>query len=220
MKLILFVIFLLTFLGAQQIGSTTGTNLNGDAWDRAGQIPAAKTSSYVAYFDIDDYYWWDANPLFSNDVLTITGSSSDSVGVDSIYGSTTSTVAINSDRSVFGTLFVAFDNFGTASPTTDSVLYTISATPGVYTTNSRALASVDWGDAITLETVATINDYFSINNVYFHATKYKHFPPEVWKFTLASINRSGWDDSTKVRWTYRYPQVIKTVKERKDREGD
>jgi len=197
-KLILLVLILTLPIFAQQINYTWGVQLDGSDYGGAGETPAAKTSSYTFYVDISDYYPIDMNPY----VVSYTAASSDTVGLDSLYYA----VFNNSSRSVFGTLYMNFDNQG-AAPTADSVIYTISVYPGVYGTDNKSLAGAKWGTAVTLETVEETGDYFSINNVYVHATKYKTFPPEVLKFTLASINRNGWDDSTFVSWKYAYPAI-------------
>jgi hypothetical protein len=196
MKIVLTFIFLLSFVLGQQINSTWGTNLGGANFDGSGKtyLDTTRTTTFDLYFDIDDFYWADPFPYVI-----------DSIGNTMLY----------SERAVFGTFYGAFDTKGTKTPTADSVCYTIKAYPGVYTTASKALASADWGTAVTLETVACINDYFSINNVYVHATKYKHFPPEVIKIEIAVSTALGADDSTFFAWRYRYPAIYKVHDERK-----
>ena len=70
---------------------------------------------------------------------------------------------------------------------------------------------------MTLETIAVVNDYYSINNVYVHASKYKHWPPEVVKIEIAptgGAKSDACDDSTHVSWRVAYPQVVKPYEER------
>jgi hypothetical protein len=200
-KIILLVLILSIPILAQQVNYTWGVKADGSAYDGAGlvYIDTTRNTTNDIYVDISDYYPFEPNPY----MVSYTGASSDTVGLDSLYYAEFN----NSSRATFGTFFCSFDNQGTANPTTDSVLFTIKVYPGVYTTASKSLAGVYWGSAVTLETVERINDYFSINNVYVHSTKYKTFPPEVLKFEIAPIGRSGADDSTSVAWRYAYPAI-------------
>ncbi len=200
---------------SQQINHTSGTNLAGALYTTGLSTFIDTTAGTTNYFyvDLDDFYYVDYNPLVVSDVLTVTGSSAnDSAGVDSIYGATVATVNISSNLQYLGTIYVSFDNQG-AAPTADSLGgYVINVTPGVYTNQStKSLATADWGAAITLETVRQINDYFAINNVYVHATKYKLIPPQVLRFGInAPSANSGMDDSTMVYWDYAYPAIYHT----------
>jgi hypothetical protein len=221
-KLIVLLMLFAIPLFAQQLNYTWGCIQGGTAYDGAGLafIDTTNGTTNDIYIDLNDWYpGFDINPLVSNDVLTITGSSeNDSAGVDSIYGSTTSTTIISSNLFYIGTFYVAFDNQGVGAPTTDSLKYTIKAYPGVHTAASRMFAGVDWGTAVTLETIATVNDYFSVNNVYVHATKYKHYPPECIKLEIAptgGAKTANCDDSTFVNWRFAYPAIYQVHKERK-----
>ena len=194
--ILLFAFAFLTPLFAQQMNYTSGLRAaSGDLWTNDGLTFIDTTSSTNNYVivDLSDYFWTaDINPLFSDD----------------------SVVNINSDRFYVGTLYVLFDNQGVEAPTTDSLLYTISVAPGVYTTETRAVAGAKFGTAVTLETIETINDYLSINNVYLHASKYKFFPPEVIRFNIAPTGDKDCDDSTKVNWRFAYPQIYKSAAEK------
>ena len=142
-------------------------------------------------------------------------------GLDSLYGTSSITVAQSSNLQYLGTFYVSFDNWGVASPTTDSLGgIEITATPGIYTTVSKSLALADWGDAIELEEVKQIGDYFAINNVYIHATKYKILPPEVLRLGInaPATTRVGCDDSTAVYWDFVYPAVYHVHEAQKPKE--
>ena len=223
-KLILFILILTVAIPvmAQQLNHTWGLKeTSGDAWDGDGItfIDTTTGTTNVFIFDINDFSpGFDINPLVSNDVLTITGSSGDTVGVDSIYGSTTSTTNINSDRFYLGTFYAFFNNEGVKAPATDSLKYTVAVYPGVYADNAKSVASIEFGTAVTLETIATAGDYMSINNVYLHATKYKHYPPEVIKIVIAptgGAKSDACDDSTHVSWDFVYPAIYQIHKERR-----
>lgn len=146
-------------------------------------------SNIVFYLGEKDIFPFDINPL---------------AVADSGAGTSAPLVSTNSDRFYLGTFYCNFDNQGTASPTTDSILFTIKAYPGVLTQKTN-LTSAKWGTAVTLETIRVKNDYFSINNVYVHASKYKIFPPEVVKLEIAPIGDKDCDDSTFVSWRLVYP---------------
>lgn len=195
-KIFVLLLALAVPLMAQQVNYTYGVNLAGADYGGAGLVYIDTTTGTTnnIYVDINDFYWIDVNPLRTND--------------------TTGAVLLNSDRSVFGTFYCNFDNQG-ADPTADSVLFTIKVYPGVYSTASKSLAMAKWGTAVTLETIEAIGDQFTVNNVYLHATKYKHFPPEVLKFEIAPIGRADADDSTAVHWRYAYPALLQVHKERK-----
>lgn len=197
MKVIWFVLLLASFVFAQQMNYTSGLKkTSGDLWTNEGitYIDTTTGTTNDILIDLQDYLFaGDINPLVNDD---------------------SAVVAINSNRFYVGTFYVLFDNQGTASPTTDSLKYTIKAYPGIYTTESKTVAGAKYGTAVTLETVKVHNDYFSINNVYLHATKYKHFPSELIKLELAPVGSKNCDDSTQVNWRFVYPQVIKTSSER------
>jgi len=197
-KLSLFVLFLLLTapLFAQQLNYTWGCIQGGTAYSGAGLTYIDTTTSTTTDIYIDLYDYWpgmDINPV--------------------VYDSVT--VLLASDHFTIGTFYVGFDNQGIESPTTDSVNFTIKVYPGIYTAASRMFAGVDWGTAVTLETIMTINDYFSINDVYIHATKYKTYPPECIKLEIAPAGRVGSDDSTFVNWRFAYPAIYQVNKERK-----
>lgn len=196
-KIILLIMVLSVGVFAQQINSKWGYDTWGNSRTGAAisYLDTAATTQEDFIFDIGDWYPFDVSPLFSDD----------------------SVVNINSDRLYIGTFYGGFDTQGTAAPTTDSVLYYIKAYPGIYTTASKSISLVDWGTAITLETIAQAGDYFSINNVYVHASKYKHFPPEVLKIEITDIDRAGADDSVKFAYRFRYPAIY--TKDRYNKEG-
>jgi hypothetical protein len=195
MKAFILVLFLAFVAYGQQVNSTWGLKTSGDAWDGAGitYIDTTTGTTNDIVIDIDDYFFVDANPLFSDDSV--------------IIGS--------SDRALVGTFYSYWDNQGTASAATDSLLYTIKAYPGIYTTDSKAVSGVKYGSAITLETIAVINDYYTELNVYLDSSIGKAIPPEVLKIELAPSGDSDCDDSTKVNWVFRYPAIYKVHKERK-----
>jgi len=185
-KLLLFMI-LPMLLFSQQMNHSWGTNLAGETLSGLNYITVTDGGTNAIYVDLNDWYPIDISPLFSDD----------------------SVVNISSDRMYLGTFYTNFDTKG-AAPTADSVYFYIKVYPGIYTTTSKSLASAVWGSAITLETVAETGDYFAINNVYLHASKYKHFPPEVIKLSIdnhADISAVGSDDSIKVDWNFTYPAI-------------
>ena len=199
-KIILLIMVMSVTAFSQQIKSAWGYDTWGNARTGAAitYLDTATTTQEDFIFDIGDWYPFDIGPL------VIDYDADFGTGADSTLDGT---VKNNSDRLYIGTFYGAFDCAGTASPTTDSVLYTIAVYPGVYTTASKSISSVDWGTAVTLETVEQAGDYFSINNVYVHASKYKHFPPEVLKISITDINRDGADDSVKFGYRFRYPAI-------------
>ncbi len=198
-KLIVLFLLLTVPLMAQQLDYSFGYIEGGTAYSGAGLTFIDTTSGTTnnIYYDLNDYWLGnDISPLFSDD----------------------SVLNINSDRFIIGTFYCAFDNQGLKAPTTDSLKYTIKVYPGVYTTASKAFAAVDWGTAVTLETLETVNDQFTINNVYVHATKYKHYPPECIKIEIAptgGAKTANCDDSTFVNWQFVYPEIYQIYKERK-----
>lgn len=201
-KIISVLMILSMGLFAQQIKSTHGMNGSGDDYDGTGltyiDTTAGTTNNII--IDLNDWYPFDINPLFSDDSVVIG----------------------NSTRLFIGTFYVTFDNQGTASPTTDSVTYTIKAYPAVAVDKAGSVASLDYGTAVTLETIEAINDYFAINNVYIHATKGKVIPPEFIKLEIAPIDRvtNGIDDSTYVNWMFRYPAIYNPYRYEKEDAGD
>jgi len=149
---------------------------------------------------------WDGDGLAYID--TTTGTTNDIiVDIDDFYKAY--------DDSLLGTFYTFFNNEGTASPTTDSLKYTIKAYPGVYADDSKSVANIEWGTAVTLETIAEAGDYLAANNVYIHASLSNSFPPEVVKFEIAPVGSANCDDSTHVSWAYRYPAIYKVHEERK-----
>ena len=207
MKKIILILMILTVAGfMQQLKHTQGTNLGGTEYTAGLGTYIDTTAATTNYFyvDLDDFYWMDIFPMATTG--TVTGFSSDTVGLDSISGATT--VAHSSNLFYIGTFYVSFDNQG-AAPTADSLGgYSITATPGFYTTASKSLAAADFGTAIELEEVREVNDYFTINNVYLHATKYKLFPPQIVRLGISPpATNSGMDDSTMVYWDFVYPQI-------------
>lgn len=189
MKKIFLFLLILTVAGfSQQINHTVGTNLAGTAVRSIVYLDTTAATTNEIYVDLDDWYPIDLNPA--------------------VYDS--ATALINSNLLWLGTFYVSFDNQGTGSPTTDSLAgITIKATPGIYTTASKSLASADWGSAITLETVRQAGDYFAINNVYVHATKYKLIPPELLRLQInaPAASDTDCDDSTAVYWKFSYPAI-------------
>ena len=201
MKILIFLMAFVSFCFSQQLNYTWGMNSVGTLYTGAetAYIDTTDDTYTDIMVDLSDYFWGnDIGPAVTTD----------SANTDYL---------MNSDRFILGTVYVNFDNQGTASPTTDSLHYTISATPGMYNTASRAVSGCKWGSAVTLETVDQAGDYLAINNVYLHATKYKHFPPEIIRLRIAPIDYAGLDDSTAVNWRFVYPQVIEEYGDRADR---
>ncbi len=191
------IILLLTFISlafSQQLNQVYGVKASGVSWDTGLTFidtTAGTTNDII--IDLADWYpGYDLNPL--------------------IYDSVT--VLFNSDRTFIGTFYVIFDNQGLKAPTTDSVLYTVKAYPGVYQSSTKTPATAKFGAAVTLETIATVDDYLSITEVYLK-TAVKLLPPEVIKLEIAPIDRKGNDDSTAVDWKFVYPAIYQTAKERK-----
>ena len=207
MKKILFLLaFLVGFSMAQQIDFDNGYTTSGVQYSGVGInsfINATDGSIYTtgsAYLDttgstsvnwvfkLDELFYIDSNPDGAEDV---------------------------SKDAAFGTMYTFFDNVG-ATPTLDSLLLTIKVYPGMYTTASKGISSIKYGDAVTLETVAKAGDYLSVKNVHLGAAFYKSFPPEVFKFEIAPIDTSsGKDDSTNVYVKFSKPTIHQVYKERK-----
>lgn len=208
-KLIIFVLFAFA-LQAQQINHTTGMNMAGETQTGFVYLTCSDGADNLLYFDLDDYYFVDWNPMIVNDIMTITGyDDSTDTGVDSLAGSTTATVYSNSSRQYIGTLYVSFDALG-SSAATDSVYHLIKAAPGIYTTSSKSLASADFGTDVTLETVAQVGDYFSVNNVYVHSTAAKLLCPQILRINIdnhADISSVGSDDSVAAYIDFAYPAI-------------
>lgn len=211
MKKIFLFLIILTIAGfSQQLNHTWGVDVSGSAMTKIAEIDTTAATTNTFYVDIDDFYFVDWYPLTVTDVMTITGSSSDTVGVDSIYGSSTQTVYSNSTRQYIGTLYTYFDNWGVKAPTTDSLAgYTINVAPGVYNSTSYSIANVDWGTNVVLETVRQAGDYLSIKNVYVHASVGKSLPPRILRFQInaPATSNTNLDDSTEVSWDFVYPAI-------------
>jgi len=194
------LVFAMAFLVfGQQINYTYGVKkTSGDAWDGNGllYIDTTRTTTNDIIIDLNDYFFVDANPVALGD------SSDDIIG--------------NSDNALIGTFYCYFDNEGTASPTTDSLKYTIKAYAGIYTDDSRSVANIKYhATAVTLETLAAVGDQYTINNVYVEASLGKTIPPEVIKIEIAPVASSNGDDSTHVSWRFAYPAIYKVHQERK-----
>lgn len=209
MRRYLFILFLSIGLYAQQINYTWGVKTpSGDDW--AGNAityidtTTGTTNDFV--FDLNDFYWLDAFPVETNATGDF-GSGGDSTLAAALYS--------NSTRFFVGTFYGQFDNQGTGSPTTDSVLFTIKAYPGVYSGASKAISGIKYGTAVTLQTIRVVNDYFSANNVYIHSSLGKSMPPEVIKIEVAPIGTSDADDSTAFSWKFAYPAIYQQQKEHK-----
>jgi hypothetical protein len=201
MKILIFLLTFVSFCFAQQVNYTWGVKTpSGDAWG-AGltYIDTTVGTTNNIIVDLKDYFLgFDISPAVTTD-------------------SANTSYLLTSERFYLGTFYCAFDNQGVA-PTADSLNYTIKVYPGVYNSDALAIASIHWGAAVTLETINVINDYLSVNNIYVHATKYKHFPPEVFKLEIAPIGYTGCDDSTAVDWRVAYPQVYQQEAYRVDSE--
>jgi hypothetical protein len=178
-KIILLLLLFLTVLaGAQQINYTYGLQTpSAAAWNGNGIVYIDTTTGTTndIIVDLNDFYWLDPFP---------TVISFDSAGSATLYS--------NSTRYYLGTFYCMFDNQGSVSPTTDSVLFTIKSYPGVYHSASQPISGIKWGTAVTLQTIKEVNDYMSVNNV-----------------------DSDADDSTGVYWRFAYPAIYQTAKERK-----
>ena len=189
MRIYIFLILMVSFCYSQQYNFTSGVKTpSGAAWGNGGitfiDTTTGTTNNIIV--DLADYYPYDVNPM---------------------YDSTSSEVT-SSSRMYIGTFYSYWDNQGTGQSATDSLKYTIKVYPGIYTTENKSVAGIKYGSAITLETISRVADYYSINSVYIHATKYKVHPPEVVKIELAPSGSANCDDSTKVNWRYVYPQLI------------
>ncbi len=210
-KLLIFLITLTTIGLGQQLNHTWGTNLGGNV---VRSIPlldtTAATTNYI-YVDLNDYYMSDINPLVIDYDMDI-GSGGDST----LDG----TVKINSDRMYIGTFYVSFDNTGADAAGDSLGGIEITATPGVYTESAKQLSEADWGTPVEMEEVKQVGDYFAINNVYLHATKYKHYPPEVIRLGInaPATTRPGCDDSTAVYWDFVYPAIYHSEEAAKPKE--
>jgi hypothetical protein len=208
-KILMFVLLMFIAVQAQQINHGTGTNLAGESLSRFVYLTATDGANNYVYFDMDDYYFVDWYPLFVTEVLTLSGDGPNDVGMDTLTASTTTTVYSNSDRMYIGTLYISFDTQG-AAPTADSVYHLIKAAPGIYTSASESLASADFGSEVTLETVAEVGDYFSINNVYIHSTATKVLCPQILRINIdnhADVSSVGADDSVAAYIDFAYPAI-------------
>ena len=204
MRELFIVLFLLPILAfGQQLNFTSGTNLNGTDLNETGftYLDTTAGTTNNAYFDLGDYY-------LGSDFFPV--SMGDSTEAGDIYGS--------SNYFYLGTLYTYWDFVGAKAPTTDSLKWTVKAYPGVYTTASRALASVKWGGAVTLRTIAEAGDEPFANNVYV-STVAKALPPEVIKIEFAPVDKKTNDDSLNVYWRLVYPQVVNPYEIQIDR-GD
>ncbi len=201
MRTIILILLLSLLAITQQVNYTWGKKTSGLDWSGAGIALMDTTSGTTndIVIDLNDFYFTDPNPL---------------AVADSGAGSAP-LVSNNSDRLYLGTFYTNFDNVGAASPTTDSVLFTIKAYPGVYSTASKAVSGIKYGVAVTLETIRKAGDYYSANNVYIHATLSKSFPPETIKLEIAPIGVKEADDSTNVHWRFAYPAIHQQQKEHK-----
>ena len=212
MRELFIVLFLLPILAfGQQLNFTSGTNLNGTDLNETGftYLDTTAGTTNNAYFDLGDYYFsTDFYPIVAYDTLARTAG--DTVSGSYVYGS--------SNYFYLGTLYTYWDFVGVKAPTTDSLKWTIKAYPGVYTTASRALASVKWGTAVTLRTTAEAGDEPFANNVYV-STVNKALPPEVIKIEFAPVDKKTNDDSLNVYWRLVYPQVVNPYEIQIDR-GD
>ncbi len=204
-KAILFILLFAWCTFGQQINYTLGKKVtSGIPWALAdiSYLDTLAATTYSFVFDLNDYYLWDYNPLVETQLIS-------SPKADSVIS--VETVAINSNLMYLGTFYGYFDCIKAA----DSLMYVISAYPGVYGLDNKSDATINFGSAITLETIRRVDDYLSINNVYIHATKYKVLPPEVIKIVISQTADTDKDDSVKFDWKFAYPALIQTVKERK-----
>lgn len=208
MRTIIFILLLSLLAIAQQVNYTWGLKTSGLDWSGAGitRIDTTTGTTNDIVIDLNDFYWMDVYPVETNATADF-GSGGDSTFAAALYA--------NSTRYYVGTFFTNFDNVGSASPTTDSVLFTVKAYPGVYSTASKAVSGVKYGVAVTLQTIREAGDYFAANSVYIHASLAKSFPPEVIKLEIAPIGVSDADDSTNVNWRFAYPALYQVHKERK-----
>jgi len=193
-KKLIFILLLIIplVLSAQQINYSLGLKAtSGDPWTVAGITYLDTATTYDFIFDLNDYYFWDYNPLVISD--------------------STDDVAVNSNLMYLGTFYANFNCQNAA----DSVILKLDVFPGLYGVDSRAVASVVWGDTVELETIRCANDYFDIQNIYVHATKYKILPPELLMIRLRDVTDGDQDDSIQVDWKFAYPAIIHQVKERK-----
>lgn len=183
---ICFLLALTFFVFGQKIVYDLGYTASGSEYTAGATLDTVTgtATNVIFYFAEKNWYPFDVNPLFAAD--------------------TGGTVKINSDRFYIGTLYTYFD----ANLAADSIIYTIKAYPGVLT-SSTSLATAKWGTAVTLETVRVAGDYMSINNVYVHASKYKHYPPEVLKIEFAPVADPDNDDLTAISWRLVYPVLDK-----------
>jgi hypothetical protein len=195
-KYLVTFLLLFAFAQAQQINYTFGKQTpSGANWSGAGitylDTTTGTTNNIIV--DLNDFYPFDSQPGIA----------------DSTGG------GMQDEFFNIGTFYANFDNQGTASPTTDSLLYTVKAYPGVYGSSSKAISGVKWGTAVTLATIAARGDYLCAENVYTYATLYGGLPPEVIKLEIAPSGDVDTDDSTAVTWRFAYPAIHNAHKERK-----
>lgn len=192
----LFLLLLLPlFIFGQQVNYTFGKKTpSGANWNGAGIVYLDKTAGTTnnIIVDLNDFYPLDIYPAVGD----------------------TSGNAIDGKYFYAGTFYAFFENQGTASPTTDSMLYTVKAYPGVYVGVNKPIASIKWGTAVTLETLRKVDEYMSVNNIYLSTTE-NALPPEVIKLEIAPINDNDIDDSTAVYWRVAYPAIYQYEKEKK-----
>jgi hypothetical protein len=196
MKALIFMLLFCSLIFGQQINYTFGKKTPGGSnWSGAGIVYIDTTTGTTnnIIVDLNDFYPFDQYPAIGD----------------------TSGNAVDGKFFYFGTLYCLFDNQGTASPTTDSLIYTVKVYPGVYTAANKPISGIKWGAAVTLETIRRVNDYLSVNNVYTHATAEGALPPEVVKLEIAPVGDVNCDDSTGVYWRFAYPAIYQQQKEKK-----
>lgn len=202
-KIVLFIMLLCLVVNAQQINYVLGKHAtSGDAWKLSEITYLDTATTYDFIIDLNDYYFWDYNPLVVTEVMT-------APKADSMI--TTSTVQNSSRYMYIGTFYCYFDVVKAA----DSIIFKIDAFPGIYGLDNKSDATIVWGDTVELEAVRTIGDYFSSNNVYIESGDYKVLPPEVIRIRLRDVVDGDQDDSIAFDWRFAYPGIIRTVQERK-----
>ena len=115
------------------------------------------------------------------------------------------------DTLYVGTLYQYYD----AQNAADSTMALIKACPGLYSDETKSIANIKLGTAITCETVRVVGDKMAITPIYI-STDQKLFPPEVIEISLKGVTDSDFDDSCDVYLDFAYPQLLQQYRERKE----
>jgi hypothetical protein len=210
-KILLFTILLSGFLIAQQINHTWGYTTAGVAYNQTGSANTDSIDTIDIVFDLQDYYYLDWYPLTVNDILTISGDGPDTVGVDTLSGTTTATVYSNSTRLYYGTFWYRIDMENAAD--TSKIL--IRAYPGnmvYFPSDDSRITTTNINFSTTATTLLADTSSYTANdrqwtslNVYINETAGKVLPPEFIKLNIDFVGTTN--DSIDVYWDFAYPAV-------------